>query len=88
MKLSDIQRDQPVFAREGEVNVGAVRAIRTDHVLVHFENYGEAKLTVDQLASLHDGKLMLNVAALPPDLADAIGHAHDREDPGTSSRRD
>ncbi|WGH77134.1 hypothetical protein [Jannaschia ovalis] len=81
MRLSDIERDQPVFAREGDVNVGAVRAIRNDHVLIHFENFGEAKITVDQIASVHDGKVMLNVAALPPELAQAIGHAHDREEP-------
>ncbi|MFO6465076.1 hypothetical protein ACK8OR_11850 [Jannaschia sp. KMU-145] len=81
MNIDDIPTGAPVFAREGDVNIGAVRGHDGDALLIHFENHGEVRLTPDQIASHHDGKVMLNLAMLPADLADAIGHAHDGEMP-------
>ena len=79
MSLADITPEWEVFASEGTTGIGGIRAVRPDHLLVHVENYGEVNITADQIASAHDGKVILNLAALPADLLDAIGHAHDGE---------
>lgn len=80
MSLSDITAEWEVFASEGTTGIGGIRAVHADHLLVHFENYGEANITVDQIASAHDGKVILNLLSLPRDLLIAIGHAHDGEE--------
>ncbi|MEO0938921.1 MAG: hypothetical protein AAFY38_12280 [Pseudomonadota bacterium] len=79
MSLAEITIEWEVFASEGSTGIGGIRAVHPKHLLVHFENYGEANITADQIAAAHDGKVILNLKALPQDLLTAIGHAHDGE---------
>lgn len=79
MKLSDIRDDAQVFAKDGQVAIGAVRRVTPHGIEVHIENYGEVKLTQDHIAAIHDGKVVLAIDKLSDDLLVAIGHAHDLE---------
>ncbi len=79
MQLSDIENDAQVFAKEGQVAIGAVRRVMPGSVDVYIENYGQAKITLDQVSAIHDGKVVLAVDRLSEDLRVAIEHAHDRE---------
>lgn len=80
MRLSDIRRDWQVFARDGAVAIGAVRDVSATAIEVYIEAYGDVTLDPDQIASAHDEKVVLDLAALPEDLRDAIKRAHDGED--------
>ncbi|CUH19465.1 hypothetical protein JSE7799_00479 [Jannaschia seosinensis] len=79
MPLSTIQTEDEVFIRDGETGVGAVRMVRPDTLVVHFEGYGEVEIGPDQIASAHDGKVMVKPDTLPGDLQARLDHIHDGE---------
>ena len=79
MPLSTIRVEDEVFAREGEIGIGAVRDVRPATLLVHFEGYGEVEIGPDQIAAAHDGKVVLRPETLPQDLQDRLDHIHDGE---------
>ncbi|MEO9150727.1 MAG: hypothetical protein ABI212_15395 [Burkholderiaceae bacterium] len=86
MKALNMQPDWEVFAKDGATGVGAVREIFADHIVVYFEGFGEQRIVGDQIASVHDGKVLLNVSALPNDVQAAIAKAHEAEDQIVRSR--
>ena len=79
MALRDIRAEDEVFLGEGTVGVGAVREVRAGTLLVWFERAGEHEIGPEHVASAHDGKVILDRAALPADLAERLDHAHDAE---------
>lgn len=79
MDLSGVQRDWLVFAREGTVGVGAVRRVAADRLVVYIEGYGDVAVTEEQVAAVHDAKVVLDLERMPEDVRRAIAHAHDRE---------
>lgn len=79
MSLSEIAAENEIFLRDGGTGVGAVRLVRPDSLLAWFEGHGEAELRAEHIASAHDGKVVLDPSALPPDLLEALRHAHDGE---------
>ncbi len=79
MSLSEIAPEWQVFAEEGAVGIGAVRRVTPRALVVYIEAYGEVQVTADQIASAHDGKVILNVDTFDPRTQEAIRHAHDGE---------
>lgn len=79
MRIDEIQNEWTVFAQEGAVGIGAVRSVASDHIRIHIEGFGEQDVTAEQIASVHDGKVILKPASLPEDVRAAIAHAHDQE---------
>lgn len=79
MPLRAVERDWGVFAQEGATAVGAVRQVRPDHLVVYIEGYGDVVVGPHQIASAHDGKVVLDPRALPAELRAAVERAHDRE---------
>ena len=69
------------FLAEGREGIGAIRAIADDHVVIYVENGGEFVIPRSAIRSVHDDKVILDAHHLDTRLLDAIGHAHDREDP-------
>lgn len=82
MRLGDVQRDWAVFAHEGEVALGAVRRVAPDHLLVYVEGYGDVAIAEDQIAAIHDEKVVIDPERLSPEVRAAMSHAHDREGDG------
>ncbi len=76
---SDAGVGYQVYVEEGGEEIGAVREVHRDHLLVYVENAGDFKVDGDAIRSVHDGKVLLDVAQLADDLRAAIGHAHDEE---------
>jgi len=70
-----------VFLTEGQEGIGAVREISAKHVVLFVENAGEFEIPDTAIVRVHDGKVIVNPAKLPRRVLQAIGHAHDREDP-------
>jgi hypothetical protein len=82
MSLSEIATEWEVFAKEGTVGVGAVRKVAPKALTVYIEAYGEVQVTADQIASAHDGKVILKVETFDERTQAAIRHAHDAEGRG------
>ncbi len=68
-----------VYVEEGGEEVGAVREIHRDHLLVYIENAGDFRIGPDAIRSVHDGKVVLDLAQLDDSVRAAIAHAHDAE---------
>lgn len=68
-----------VYVQEGGEEVGAVREVHPDHLLVYIENAGDFKVGADLIRSVHDGKVILDAARIDEALRTAIEHAHDAE---------
>jgi len=46
---------------------------------VWIQNHGDVAIEPSWIVSVHDGKVELDFKKLPPDIRDAIAHAHDLE---------
>ncbi|HEY8246036.1 MAG TPA: hypothetical protein VIG38_01965 [Hyphomicrobium sp.] len=76
-----IQQGFMTFLAEGKEGIGAVRSVGTDHIVVYVENGGEFKVPRSAVRRVHDDKVILDPGKLDRELLNALGHAHDREDP-------
>ncbi len=84
MNPNDIEEGFEVFAHDGEVAFGAVREVAPrgrPELVVYVENAGDFTVPFDAVVDVHMGKVIVNSAKLDPRLKQAIGHAHDAEDP-------
>ncbi len=70
--------DQVYVGRKIE-EVGAVKEVAKDHLIIYVENFGDFRIDGPAVLSAHDGKLVLDPAKLEPDLAKAIKNAHASE---------
>ena len=59
--------------------VGAVKEVAKDHLVIYIENFGEFRIDGPGVKSAHDGKLILDPAKLDPALEKAIAKAHASE---------
>jgi hypothetical protein len=59
--------------------VGAVRHVARDYLLVYIENSGDFRVEGRCVLSAHDGKVILDPKVLDPELQAAISHAHEHE---------
>jgi hypothetical protein len=69
------------FTTEGHEGIGAVREISKKGVVIYVENGGEFFVPYSAIKAVHDQKVMLDASLLDRALLEAVGHAHDREDP-------
>lgn len=76
-----IEQGFMVFLAEGAEGIGAVRDTTADSILVYVENGGEFSVPLAAVKNVHDQKVLLDARLLDKALLDAVGHAHDREDP-------
>jgi hypothetical protein len=74
-----IQIGDQVFLEEGGEEIGAVRAVAKDHVVIYIEGGGDFTLHGPEIAAVHDGKVRLDPAKLPPPLLTAAQAAHVQE---------
>lgn len=72
-----------VFATDGQEGIGSVREIHPerDELVVYIENAGDFVVPLAAVDTVHSQKVMLRCDRLEPRLREAIGHAHDAEDP-------
>lgn len=74
-----VQVGDQVFLEEGGEEIGAVRRVAKDHVVIYIEGAGDFTLTGPEIAAAHDGKLRLDPTKLDPELLAAARAAHDHE---------
>ncbi len=75
-----VEVDAQVFLHEGGVEIGAVRKVAHDHLVVYIEGAGDFVIKGPEVHSAHDGKLVLNAAKLEPHVLEAAKRAHEREE--------
>lgn len=85
--MERIGEDYEVFVHDGDVAVGAVRAVSPNgrpQLVVYVENSGDFYVPLSAVREVHDGKVVLDCGKLEPRLRNAIGHAHVAEDPNVA----
>jgi hypothetical protein len=68
-----------VFLDGNDEEIGAVRQVEPDHVVVYVENGGDFIVRGPHVKSAHDGKLVLDPKHAEPALLAAARGAHERE---------
>jgi len=68
-----------VFLDGNDEEIGAVRDVKPDHVVVYLENAGDFIVRGPHVKSAHDGKLVLDPRHAEPALLAAARTAHARE---------
>ena len=81
-----IQDGFEVFVSDGDKPFGAVRQVSPHgraELVVYVENAGDFTIALGAVDAVHAQKVIVNRDKLDPRLREAIGHAHDAEDPRT-----
>ena len=84
MTNEQVQEGFGVFAADGDVAFGAVRQVQitpTPALIVYVENAGDFVIDASAIKSVHLQKVLVDPTKLDRRLQEAIGHAHDAEDP-------
>jgi hypothetical protein len=68
-----------VFLDGDDEEIGAVRQVTPDQVVIYLENAGDFIVRGPQVKSAHDGKLVLDPQRVEPALLAAARAAHERE---------
>jgi hypothetical protein len=83
--LPPVKEGYDVFVHDGDVKVGAVRAVSARELTVYVENAGDFAVPRTAVMEVVEGKVVLACDKLDLKLRRAIGHAHDSEDPAARS---
>jgi len=70
------------FVSDGGEEFGAIRDVSADGLLVYVENAGEFQVPLQAVRAVHSEKVIFDCSKLDARLRQAIGHAHDAEEPG------
>jgi hypothetical protein len=81
MEHEQVQEGFDVFVHDGEKAFGAVRRVLPDGVVVYVENAGDFTVPLAAIMDVHSEKVILDCSRLDDRLRQAIGHAHQGEDP-------
>ena len=68
-----------VFLEEGGEEIGAVRKIERDHLVVYVEAAGDFIVRGPEVKAIHYGKVVLEADKVDPRLLEAARGAHERE---------
>ena len=84
MQNHTIEEGFEVFASDRDKPFGAVREVSPHgraELLVYVENAGDFTIPLAAVVAVHAQKVIVAPDKLGPRLRQAIGHAHDAEDP-------
>ncbi len=77
--MQAIQAGMLVFLGDGQIGIGSIQDVASDHVVVQIENAGAFKIPRASVRDVHFDKVILAEEKLDRSVIDAIKHAHDRE---------
>ena len=84
MAPEPIEEGFDVFFHDGEKAFGAVRQVSPNgrpELVVYVENAGDFTIPLTAIVDVHSEKVILDSSKLDARLRQAIGHAHEVEDP-------
>jgi hypothetical protein len=79
--MASIEVGYQTFVSDGGEEFGAVRAIDATGLVIYVENAGDFRVPLEAVEAVHSQKVILDSAKLELRLREAIGHAHDAEEP-------
>jgi hypothetical protein len=68
-----------VFLEEGGEEIGAVRKVERDHIVVYIEAAGDFVVKGPEVQAIHHGKVILAADKVDTRLLEAARGAHERE---------
>lgn len=68
-----------VFLEDGGEEIGAVRKVERDHIVVYVEAAGDFIVHGPEVKAIHHGKVVLSPELVDPRLLDAARSAHEGE---------
>ena len=71
-----IEIGQMAFVDGRSEAIGAIRNVSATAIVIHIENFGDFSVELSAVASVHDGKVILDRGALVQPLLKAADHAH------------
>ena len=77
-----IQIGFQAFTADGGEEFGAVRHVSPHELTIYVENAGDFTVPMNAVEAVHSEKVVVNCKKLDRRLREAIGHAHDGEEPG------
>ncbi len=77
--LFQVEAGFQVYFEEGGEEIGAVRAVAPDHLVVYIEGGREFTVLGPAVRAAHDGKVVLDRNKVDPALVEAARHAHELE---------
>jgi hypothetical protein len=80
--MEKIEVGYQTFVSDGGEEFGAIREVQGDRLVVYVENAGEFIVPVEAVVAVHSQKVIFASDRLDHRLREAIGHAHDAEQPG------
>lgn len=75
-----------VFLEEGGEEIGAVRKVERDHLVVYIEAAGDFIVRGPEVHAIHYGKVILSPDKVDTRLLEAAQRAHERESEDAASR--
>jgi hypothetical protein len=81
----EIEVGYQAFVSDGGEVFGAVRQVAPHgrpELVIYVENAGDFVVPLTAVEAVHSQKVILTCGKLEPQLREAIGHAHDAEEPG------
>lgn len=76
-----VEVGQMVFVADGGMGVGGVREVSEDGLVINIQNAGDFELPLAAVRDVHDGKVLLDLRRLEPNVLEALRHVHDAELP-------
>lgn len=77
----NIREGFDVFLHDGDDSIGAVRKVFKTEIVVYVENGGDFEVPLSAVKDAEAEKVILDSAALPPKMLEAIRNRHNAEDP-------
>jgi len=74
-----VQIGDQLFLEEGGEEIGAVRKVAPDHLVVYVEAAGDFTVPGPWVRAVHDGKVVLDPEKCDSTFLDAARSAHERE---------
>jgi len=74
-----VQIGDQLFLEEGGEEVGAVRKVAPDHLVVYIEAAGDFTVPGPWVRAVHDGKVVLDPEKVDETFLEAARGAHERE---------
>lgn len=84
MANEPVRQGFDVFVHDGDKAIGAVREVaphKRQELVVYVENAGDFTVPFSAIKAVESGKVILDCGKLAYSLRQAIGHAHEGEDP-------
>ncbi|HUJ27447.1 MAG TPA: hypothetical protein VLW85_15590 [Myxococcales bacterium] len=79
-KLAPIEVGYQAFAVGSEEEFGAVRSVEEGLLLVYIEDKGDTVIPLSAVVEVIEGKVIVDISKLEPELREAIAAAHRDED--------